>query len=194
MAIEPEKPSKAKRGRTAAEVRRSLNEASTAMVTGAQDLFESKRDLDVQAYTLRENRDVLAGRSTEKQIADAVLKYLVQKPDGEATLVEIKGAIPELVPLTKADWTQSLSRESEALWEQQIRNIVSHRATPGNYINQGLLSYKRSGTLKLTDAGKRHLQGAEGFEGFESSQGSQGLGMFRGGLSGILNRFSGSSS
>jgi len=167
MAIERAtgKPAKAK-PRRSGQAPVTVDAASAAMIAGASDLFASKIELDEQAYELRRNRDTLAGRSTEKAIADAVLLYLGRKSDGQAHIVEIKEVLPNILPLTSADLEQSATRESESLWEQQVRNLISHRQTPGNYIKDGLLRYVGSGTLKVTDAGKQRLAQMENREDF----------------------------
>jgi hypothetical protein len=39
----------------------------------------------------------------------------------------------------KADLAPSLTRTGEAIWEQQVRNITSHKKSPGNAIYEGRL-------------------------------------------------------
>jgi hypothetical protein len=43
------------------------------------------------------------------------------------------------------------------MWEQQVRNLVSHRTTDGNIIAEGLADYRR-GRLTIPDAGRLHVQ------------------------------------
>jgi len=50
-----------------------------------------------------------------------------------------------------------LTRSGESMWEQQVRNLVSHRTTEGNIIAEGLADY-RPGRLTITKAGELHVQ------------------------------------
>lgn len=97
-----------------------------------------------------------ANRSTEQDIALAVIRYLATIPSGEATIDEIKTHLPNFLDLTEADLEASVTRPNERMWEQQVRNLVSHRDTPDNVINDGRLSYS-PGRLAITDAGRNWL-------------------------------------
>lgn len=104
------------------------------------------------------------GRVTEQDVAFAVLRYLAGTRDGEATIAELVRELPSVLDLTPADLAQSESRPLEAVWEQQVRNIISHRDTEGNAISDGLLTYTprgfdRHGRLGITDAGRASLDG-----------------------------------
>jgi len=80
------------------------------------------------------------GRVTEHEVAEAVGKYLADN-GGEATIAEIVENLPNYLNLSDADRKESETRPGEELWEQQVRNIISHRNTPGNAIHDGLLDY-----------------------------------------------------
>ena len=97
-----------------------------------------------------------AGRSTEHDIALAVIRYLASLPEGDATIVRIVKHAPDFIGLTEPDMDASTTRPNERVWEQQVRNIVSHRFTEGNAINDGLLSYS-PGHIGITDAGRTWL-------------------------------------
>ncbi len=97
------------------------------------------------------------GRSTEQEIGQAVLRYLYDRPGGQAEIVEIKAHIRKNFPLTEADREQSDTRPNEEMWEQQVRNLVSHRNTEDNVINDGLIAYS-PGNLEITDAGAAYLK------------------------------------
>ena len=101
------------------------------------------------------------GRSTENEIALAVLKYLFNTPGGSATIAEIVQHLRSSYPFTDADKDASSTRPNELIWEQQVRNIVSHRQTDGNFIHDGLLNYA-PGNLEITDAGASYLQKNDG--------------------------------
>lgn len=92
------------------------------------------------------------GRVSESDVSIAVTKYLHGKPGRTATIYQIKRAIPNYLALSDADRVQSVTRPNEEMWEQQVRNIVSHRNTPGNFIFEGRLEHAPR-RLMLTDAG-----------------------------------------
>jgi hypothetical protein len=96
-------------------------------------------------------------RSTEHDVADAVLQFLATRPKGEAGIAEIVKAIPKYLKLTEEDRTPSKTRKNEEIWEQQVRNITSHKASPGNFIHEGFLVSIKGG-LKITDAGHARLK------------------------------------
>ena len=78
-------------------------------------------------------------RITEAEIADIVEIILSERPNGEATIAELVDEIPNRVQLSAEDLASSPTRPGEALWEQQVRNITSHKASPGNAIHDGRL-------------------------------------------------------
>lgn len=82
-----------------------------------------------------------SGRVTETDVAEAVVKYLKGASGNSATIRQIKKALPNYLNLSAADREQSDTRPNEELWEQQVRNIVSHRNTPGNFVHDGRLIY-----------------------------------------------------
>lgn len=97
------------------------------------------------------------GRSTEVEISEAVLRILASRPNGEALIGYLKNQIPNVIALTPGDREQSVTRPNEELWEQLLRNIVSHKATEGNYIAEGYLTAPSRGRLRITDAGRRKI-------------------------------------
>jgi len=78
-------------------------------------------------------------RITETEIADIVEAILADRPNGEATIAELVHEIPNRVALSAEDLAHSQTRRTEAIWEQQVRNITSHKASPGNAIHDGRL-------------------------------------------------------
>ncbi len=97
------------------------------------------------------------GRTTKSEIAKAVLRYLVKVPAGDASIAEIKRHLRGNYKFTAADKEQSPTRANEVMWEQQVRNIVSHRKSDGNYVHDGLLE-RRPRRLAITDAGKNYIK------------------------------------
>lgn len=96
------------------------------------------------------------GRTTEDEIALAVAKYLAKTPKGWADMAAITRHLTYNFPFTPADKEKSPSRPNEWIWEQQPRNIVSHRKAEGNYIREGLFIYE-PGSLEITDKGRAHV-------------------------------------
>ncbi|MGE3066306.1 MAG: hypothetical protein AB7K67_12005 [Hyphomicrobiaceae bacterium] len=96
-------------------------------------------------------------RTTEQEIAVAVLRICADAPSGECTTAELKRLIPQYINLTPDDLAQSPTRANEAVWEQIVRNIVSHRTVEGNIIAEGYAEHIPGG-IKITDAGRLHLK------------------------------------
>jgi hypothetical protein len=96
-------------------------------------------------------------RTTEQEISVAVLRICADAPEGEAETATITKAVPDYINLTAADLAQSQTRKNEAVWEQIVRNIVSHRQSEGNIIAEGYAEH-RPGAMKITDAGRLHLK------------------------------------
>jgi hypothetical protein len=84
-------------------------------------------------------------RITEAEIADIVEVILTERPSGEATIAQLVHEIPNRVVLSAEDLAPSPTRKHEAIWEQQVRNITSHKASPGNAIHDGRLISIRGG-------------------------------------------------
>jgi hypothetical protein len=78
-------------------------------------------------------------RTTETEIADAVTAILRDRPSGRATIADIIAEIPERLTLSPEDLAQSPTRPNEKVWQQQVRNITSHKDSPGNAIYEGKL-------------------------------------------------------
>ena len=97
-------------------------------------------------------------RTSESQIAKAVLRVLAVAPNGEATISQLVKHVPSEVSLTAGDRQQSGTREGEQLWEQIVRNIVSHQKTEGNIIAEGFANSPSRGKLRITEAGRKHVQ------------------------------------
>ena len=96
-------------------------------------------------------------RSSEHDIAHAVMKYLRTIPSKSADTSAIKKHVPNFIKLADADKEPSETRNNEQVWQQVVGNIVSHRNdSPENYINRGLLEYDGQ-QIKLTPSGEKHL-------------------------------------
>jgi hypothetical protein len=97
-------------------------------------------------------------RTNESEISIAVLRILANEPSGEATTNQLKKLVPKHINLTIGDRAQSDTRENEELWEQIVRNIVSHKKTEGNIIAEGFANSPSRGKLRITPAGRLHIQ------------------------------------
>jgi hypothetical protein len=73
-------------------------------------------------------------RITEGEVADIVEGVLAESPNEEATIAELIEEIPNRVTLSAEDLAQSPTRPNEPMWHQQVRNITSHKNSPGNAI------------------------------------------------------------
>lgn len=80
-----------------------------------------------------------SGRTSEAEIADVVVSILEQTPGGQASYADLVREIPKHIKLTPADLAQSKSRPNEAVWEQRLRNITSHKNAEANFICEGIL-------------------------------------------------------
>lgn len=78
-------------------------------------------------------------RKTEAEIAAVVIAVLRDRPNGRATVADLIDEIPNRIKLDPEDLAQSPTRPNEKVWEQQVRNITSHKDSPGNAIYEGKL-------------------------------------------------------
>ena len=98
-----------------------------------------------------------SGRTTAAEMGDAVLKICATTAIGECSIADLKEAIPEYIDLTAEDRIQSATRPKEEMWEQQVRNLISHRDKPGNIICEGYAEYTGK-TIRITEAGRLHIK------------------------------------
>jgi hypothetical protein len=94
-------------------------------------------------------------RVTENQVAFAIVQIAKKMPGGIATFARCRKEIPDYLNLSAADRTQSKTRPNEEMWEQQIRNVKSHHAAPGNYICEGYLKHIPRVGYEVTNAGRQ---------------------------------------
>ena len=80
-------------------------------------------------------------RVRENEIAKAVKQYLFDA-GGEATISQIRKALPNYIELNDNDRQPSPSRPGEESWEQQVRNLICHRNSHGNAVHKGELRYR----------------------------------------------------
>lgn len=77
-------------------------------------------------------------RLAEAEVAQAVTRYLFDA-GGSATIKQIRRALPYYIEMSPNDRSPSTTRPREEMWEQQVRNIVSHRHCEGNPIKNGTM-------------------------------------------------------
>ncbi|MCX8282447.1 hypothetical protein OSJ77_19845 [Phyllobacterium sp. 0TCS1.6C] len=95
-------------------------------------------------------------RTTEAELSACVLQILSERDDGSASFGQLIDEIPNRLPLTPEDFVQSGTRPHEAVWEQRVRNIKSHKENEGNAIADGYLEEIPAG-LRITEAGRRQV-------------------------------------
>lgn len=85
------------------------------------------------------------------------LKSLSEAEQGFMTTSELIRALDDHFAPTGED-AEILEGRSDTRFSQIVRNIVSHRDTPGNLIKEGWADYdKRKRGLRITPEGRRHL-------------------------------------
>lgn len=98
-------------------------------------------------------------RTDESEFAQAIEGYLKSIPLKAATMQELVRVIPNLMNLTAEDMEKSPSRPYECKYEQSIRNIESHKGSPGNYIYIGRLKHCYISGGKVVAAGEKNEAG-----------------------------------
>ncbi|HEY7809874.1 MAG TPA: hypothetical protein VIA98_05800 [Allosphingosinicella sp.] len=96
-------------------------------------------------------------RLREREARELVLKVAAKSPDRTATMEEIRSGVSSFYPLSKADRVRSLTRPAEQLWQQILRNVVSHRGGANSIFVRGLAEKLGNG-IRITSDGLRHLK------------------------------------
>jgi hypothetical protein len=95
---------------------------------------------------------------TEADIGVIALRIMNANPNGIASLAEIKYEIPNLLNLSERDRLRSKTRPNEEIWEQRVRNLISHRGVEGNIFAEGYAVYVEGKPLRITEAGRSYLR------------------------------------
>ena len=66
-------------------------------------------------------------------------RFLPVRATIKELIKELIEEIPYYLTLSAEDLAPSPTRPGEAMWEQHVRNITSHKASPGNAIYEGKL-------------------------------------------------------
>lgn len=64
---------------------------------------------------------------TEAEMAAVVKSILSHRSNKSATFAELRETVPKRVRLSRADRAKSPSRPGEEVWEQILRNLISHK-------------------------------------------------------------------
>ncbi len=100
---------------------------------------------------------VVGRRTSENEMRIAALQVAASKPGGKATTTELKNEVDRYAELTSEDRVPSKTRPNEAMYQQIIGNIVSHRGSKNNIFAKGWAIYTGDG-IQITDAGRHHLR------------------------------------
>jgi hypothetical protein len=99
---------------------------------------------------------VVGTRSSEDAMRIAALQVAASKQDGKATTTELKKRVGQYLILTQGDLAPSKTRPTEALYQQIVGNIVSHRESKKNIFAKGWAIYTGDG-IQITDTGRQYL-------------------------------------
>lgn len=93
----------------------------------------------------------------ESDIAFGIMQIAASRPNGLCTYKQAYQQIPGVVRLSAANLAPSQTRQGEPMWHQLVRNIQSHHATVGNFIQLGYLQHVRGVGFKITPLGMSML-------------------------------------
>ena len=88
----------------------------------------------------------------EAELIGPVLTILKQEPSGQLSTSELRKRVRAAIPLTCEDLAPLANRPDQRI-DQIIRNLKSHKKSPGNPFAEGLLADVPRG-FKLTAKGK----------------------------------------
>jgi hypothetical protein len=97
-----------------------------------------------------------ADRLREAEARILALKIAAQCPNRTATTEYIKQQIPEYIQLSSHDLVPSPTRKGEALWQQIVGNVISHRDTSAGPFKMGYAVRTENG-LSVTNRGLTYL-------------------------------------
>lgn len=91
--------------------------------------------------------------NSEYAFGVGALQVAARQKGGVASFDDLRREIPNYVPLDDEDRQASSTRPNEELWEQRVRNLVSHRRTGSGIIAQGLAERIPGHGFKITASG-----------------------------------------
>ena len=93
--------------------------------------------------------------TTEVEVVVPVLRELNKTPSGVLPTRTVRERVKEALALSAEDM-KPLANRSDRKIDQTIRNLKSHRKTPGNPFFEGLIEDVERG-YKITQAGRKYL-------------------------------------
>lgn len=100
----------------------------------------------------------MSGAITESQLYVPLLQMLSTTGGGFMLTSTIIEELEKLFQPDGAD-AEILKNRSDTHFSQKVRNIISHKNTPGNPIHDGLVLYhSQKHGLEITDAGRAYLK------------------------------------
>jgi hypothetical protein len=114
-------------------------------------------DAFARVVTSFELAPAITNRTSENAMRIAALRVAASKPRGKATTTELKNEVDQYVILTAEDRLPSKTRPNEAMYQQIVGNIVSHRGSRNNIFAKGWALYTGDG-IEITDAGRKYLR------------------------------------
>lgn len=96
-------------------------------------------------------------RLREAEARILFLKIAARRLRRFATVEDIKREIPHIYPLSEQDLKQSTTRRRESLWEQVIRNVISHGYSAQGLFERGYAVRIDNG-LQVTQEGLDYLK------------------------------------
>lgn len=95
-------------------------------------------------------------RVTEADLTIPALQVIAAQPSGRITTAKLIAELRKVMKLSHED-EEILDGRKDDHFSQIVRNIKSHKTTPGNLICEGYLLPIPRG-FEITDTGRRHLQ------------------------------------
>ncbi|MEM6310741.1 MAG: hypothetical protein AAF754_11880 [Pseudomonadota bacterium] len=92
----------------------------------------------------------------EQDVAVPVMQILDESLLGELTTTEVREEVKRRVKLDQTD-LQPLENRNDFRIDQIVRNLKSHKKTPGNPIFEGLMEDVPRG-FRITERGRRYLR------------------------------------
>lgn len=104
------------------------------------------------------------GRISEADILIPTLRILAAQPNGSMSTSDLITELTDVMNPQGED-AEILEGRQDTRFSQIVRNMVSHKESPGNIIAEGLAVHlgRREG-LQITEAGRMHLKSADGQE------------------------------
>jgi hypothetical protein len=98
------------------------------------------------------------GRITESDLLIPTLRILAIQPNGSLTTAHLIAELKsEFQP--EGEDAEILEGRQDTKFSQIVRNMVSHKGSPGNIIAEGLAEHLGAQRgLRITNAGREHLR------------------------------------